>query len=116
MLITETFETSIDECGWQRFLFRNDKANHHQPRMMDLTSDLKSLTFITYISMCILLLCSGLGSDLIELRMTWREMENLIFGRIIRILEGFLKILGEILRKKIVSCKEEEKNRRRQTK
>ena len=30
------------------------------------------------------------GSDLIELRLIWREMENLIFG-------GFLRIFGDIL-------------------
>ena len=31
------------------------------------------------------------GSDLIELRLIWREMENLIFG-------GFLRIFGDILK------------------
>ena len=30
-----------------------------QPRLWDLTSDLKSVTSITYISMCILLICFG---------------------------------------------------------
>ena len=30
-----------------------------QPRRSDLTSDLKSVTSITYISMCILLICFG---------------------------------------------------------
>ena len=31
------------------------------------------------------------GSDLIDLRLTWREMENFIFG-------GFMRIFGEIWR------------------
>ena len=30
------------------------------------------------------------GSDLIDLRLTWREMENLIYG-------GFFRIFGDIL-------------------
>ena len=35
------------------------------------------------------------GSDLIELRLIWREMENLIFGGF---LETFLRIFGDLLR------------------
>ena len=42
------------------------------------------------------------GSDLIELRLTWREMQNLIFGWFMRIFGEFLRIFGEFLRMFIV--------------
>ena len=42
------------------------------------------------------------GTDLIDLRLTWREMEKLIFGEFLRIfgdiLEDFWRIFEEFLR------------------
>ena len=54
------------------------------------------------------ILCIALkqGSDLIDLRLTWREMENLIFGRFMRIFGGFLSIIGDFcgILEKLVRC------------
>ena len=36
------------------------------------------------------------GADLIDLRLTWREMEDLIFGEFLRIFGDFLRNFGEI--------------------
>ena len=36
------------------------------------------------------------GSDLIDLRLTWRDMENFIFEICIRFLETFLMNFGQI--------------------
>ena len=39
------------------------------------------------------------GSDLIDLRLTWREMENLIFGGFLEKFGGFLEKFGGFLEK-----------------